>query len=100
MVKYLANVTGWAPTLSKMADVADNLEQMVIKPSMINRLIHAKFAFKHSRKLKFPDWVTNNPFKKDIYKDVLEFAEVPQIGCAVDEACRKMMAGIRFNDNS
>lgn len=75
LVKYLANVTGWAPTLSKMADIADNLEQM------------------HSRKLKFPDWVKNNPFKKDIYKDVLEFAEVPQIGCAVDEACRKMMAG-------
>jgi prostatic aicd phosphatase len=75
LVNFVANATGWAPTLSKMADVADNLEQM------------------HSRKLKFPDWVENNPFKKNIFSDILEFAEGPQIGCADDAACRKMMAG-------
>jgi len=80
LISYLSNVTGWAPTLSKMADISDNLHALKL------------------RNLTMPDWVSNNPFKKDLYDDVLEFAEIPQKLCAKYKPCRWLMAGYWLND--
>jgi len=81
LIKFVSEKTGWKPDLSRMADVADNLNSM------------------HERKLEFPSWVTkDNPFHKNIYEDIEKFAEATQIGCAETKFCAKMMSGLWWND--
>lgn len=79
LLDYIAQKTGWNASLSDAADVADNL--MNIK--MMG--------------LQLPDWVEKSTLTgqegKNLYDDILKFAEAHQIACADYRPCGYMMGG-------
>lgn len=79
MIEFVAEKTGFKPTLSDAADIVDNIEGMEI------------------RGLKMPDWVENNKFGENIFEKVKVLSEAPQVLCSMYEPCRRTMAAYWLN---
>lgn len=83
LLQYIKEQTKWNSSLSDAADVADNLMNLKMMG------------------LQMPDWVANPPAQfagRDLYKDILKFAEAHQIACAEYRPCGYMMGGLWLND--
>ncbi|OQV19485.1 putative Testicular acid phosphatase-like protein [Hypsibius exemplaris] len=80
LVQYIAQKSGLNASLSDLGDVADNVGNMKMMG------------------VPLPRWVTEPTLDgyppKDMYKDIMSFAEAHQILCADDPECARMMAGM------
>jgi len=83
LTDYIAKHSGLNASLSDLADVADNLFSMKL------------------RNAPLPNWVTKPTLPgyppKDMYKQIMKFAEAHQIMCADDLPCARIMSGLWLN---
>ncbi|GMT31072.1 hypothetical protein PFISCL1PPCAC_22369, partial [Pristionchus fissidentatus] len=80
LIEYLHDTTGWAMSVSALADLADNLEQM------------EKFGE------ELPSWIEKPALpsydKARIHNEIMLFSEKRQISCALFGPCRDLMAAV------